>query len=141
MKTFAVLTPNKSAFLALSTNSVSAGFPSPVEDSRLRSIDLNQLLIKHQAATFLVQASGESMLEAGILPGDYLIVDKSLTAKTGDIVIAYTGGEFLVKRLRKINQVLHLVAENKNLNFKAIKVNNEVMIWGVVSGVVRNIKK
>ena len=67
---------------------VSAGFPSPAEDYVEKTIDLNELCIQHPAATFFVRVQGESMIEGGIFPNDVLVVDRSLRAKHGDIVIA-----------------------------------------------------
>ena len=74
--------------IPLYTNSVSAGFPSPADDYLEDKVDLNQYLVKHPASTFLVRASGESMINAGIFPNDILVVDRSLKAESGKVVIA-----------------------------------------------------
>ncbi|KEY57115.1 translesion error-prone DNA polymerase V autoproteolytic subunit [Serratia sp. DD3] len=76
-----------------------AGFPSPAQDYIEAQLDLNHYLILHPSATYFVRAEGESMVEAGILSGDLLIVDKALMPKHGDIVIAAVAGEFTVKKL------------------------------------------
>jgi len=123
--------------LPLFVSQVSAGFPSPAEEAVDAGIDLNRLLIAHLAATFLVRAVGESMIEAGIFSGDLLVVDRSLTAIPGEIVVAYVDDQFLVKRLTKNRDGLYLVAENKQFTFKPIKVTAEVVIWGVVSSVIK----
>ena len=68
-------------------DSVSAGFPSPATDYMENKLDLNEYLIKHPASTFIVKAKGLSMTDAGILSGDLLIVDRSITPKSNDIVI------------------------------------------------------
>lgn len=78
---------------------VSAGFPSPAEDYVEKSLDLNELCIQHPAATFFVRVQGESMVEAGIFPNDVLVVDRSLRAKHGDIIIASLESEMTVKQL------------------------------------------
>ena len=78
-----------------------AGFPSPADDYIETMLDLNEYLIKHPAATFFVKASGESMVNAGIHSGDILIVDRSLEAVHGKIVIAALNGELTVKRLSR----------------------------------------
>ena len=83
------------------TSRVQAGFPSPADDHLEDTLDLNTHLIHHKEATFFVKAQGDSMIGAGIQQGDILIVDKSLTAKSGKIVIAVVDGEFTVKRLHK----------------------------------------
>ncbi|WP_053140924.1 translesion error-prone DNA polymerase V autoproteolytic subunit [Erwinia billingiae] len=77
-----------------------AGFPSPAQDYVEASLDLNELCIRHRSATYFVRASGNSMTDAGIKDGDLLVVDKSVTAAHGDIVIAAVDGEFTVKVLQ-----------------------------------------
>jgi SOS-response transcriptional repressor LexA len=68
--------------------SVEAGFPSPAEEELVDTLSLDDLLIQNREATFLLKVSGDSMINAGILPGDMVIIDKGLTPKSGDIVIA-----------------------------------------------------
>lgn len=80
--------------------SVVAGFPSPAEQYLEPPLDLNALLVKRPAATYFVRVEGDSMINAGINPGDLLVVDRSLTPADGDIIIASVDGEFTVKRLR-----------------------------------------
>ncbi len=123
--------------IPLYASPVSAGFPSPAEDVVEMGIDLNKLLIAHPAATFLVRAAGTSMIEAGIFSDDLLVVDRSIQAVPGAIVVAYYADEFLVKRLVKKSDGLYLVAENKNFSFRPVKVTEEIIIWGVVRSVVR----
>ena len=79
---------------------VKAGFPSPADDYLETPLDLNEKLIHNPAATFIVRVSGDSMKDASILPGDYLVVDKSLDAHAGSIVVAVVNNEFTLKRLR-----------------------------------------
>lgn len=123
--------------LPLYSSNVQAGFPSPAEDYVEGKLDLNQHLIKHPSATFFVKVSGESMRDAGIFPGDMLVVDKSIAAKHGKIVIAAIDGQLTVKKLQITSQATYLVPANKE--FKAIKLlpENEVIIWGVVTNVIR----
>ena len=118
------------------TSRVQAGFPSPADDHLEDTLDLNTQLIHHKEATFFVKAQGDSMIGAGIQQGDILIVDKSLTAKSGKIVIAVVDGEFTVKRLHKYKGNITLKAENPD--FKDIKIggDDELIIWGVVTSVI-----
>ena len=116
---------------------VSAGFPNPAEGSIEQHIDLNQLMIKHQNATFFARARGDSMIEAGILDGDLLIVDRSVTPRHQDIVLAYAEGGFLVKRLVLQSNRYYLQAENKHSAFTPLLVSEDVLIWGVVTGITR----
>lgn len=141
--TFVLFTANTSTMQTVPFFSagVSAGFPSPADDYIEMGIDLNKLLIRHPAATFIVQASGSSMIDVGIYSGDLLIVDRSLEATANAIVVAHTNNEFLVKRLVKQGQLFYLMAENKNHLYAPIQVTEEVVIWGVVSAVVRSLEK
>jgi DNA polymerase V len=119
--------------LPLYSSKVQAGFPSPADDYIERYLDLNAHYIKHPSATFLVTATGDSMVDAGIYSGDVLIVDKSLEAVDGKIVIAAINGELTVKRLsRKKGRVQLLPA---NPQYKPIDITDEqdVVIWGVVT--------
>ncbi|MDG2395298.1 translesion error-prone DNA polymerase V autoproteolytic subunit [Candidatus Thioglobus sp.] len=115
---------------------VQAGFPSPADDHLEDRLDLNKHLIHHQEATFFVRAQGESMLNAGIHPGDILVVDKSLPAKSSKIVIAVVDGEFTVKRLHKYKGKITLKAENPEFEDIEIREGNELIIWGVVTSVI-----
>ena len=117
-------------------NPVAAGFPSPADDYLEEKIDLNRYLVKHPASTFLVRASGESMINIGIFPDDILIVDRSLKAENGKVVIAAIDGELTVKRYRKKGNKITLEAENDS--YKSIKYNQEgeSYIWGIVTSVI-----
>lgn len=118
---------------------VSAGFPSPAQDYVEQTLDLNELCIKHPAATFFVRVEGESMIEAGIFPKDVLIVDRSLKAGHGDTVIASLHGEFTVKELHLKPQVM-LMPRNASYPPIYLSDSTELEIFGVVTGVVRNLK-
>ena len=80
--------------------SVVAGFPSPAEQYAEPQLDLNELLVKRPAATFFVRVEGDSMIGKGIFDGDLLVVDRSLTPRDGDVIIAAVDGDFTVKTLR-----------------------------------------
>ena len=118
------------------TSRVQAGFPSPADDHLEDTLDLNTHLIHHQEATFFVKAQGDSMIGAGIHQGDILIVDKSLTPKSGKIVIAVVDGEFTVKRLHKYKGSITLKAENPEFEDIKIRGTDELIIWGVVTSVI-----
>ncbi len=122
--------------LPLYSNSVSAGFPSPAEDYIECKLDLNEHLIQHPAATFFVRASGESMKDAGIQCGDMLIVDRSLEATHGKIVIAAINGELTVKRLSRKEGRVQLIPANKEYQPIDITEEQDLVIWGVVTHVI-----
>ncbi len=117
-------------------SAIPAGFPSPADDYIDRKLDLNELLIRHPAATFFVRVAGDSMVGAGIHSGDILVVDRALPAEHNRVVIAAVNGELTVKRLSKQNGKLYLLPENDG--FEPIEVTNEMQfeIWGVVAHVV-----
>ena len=117
-------------------DSVSAGFPSPATDYLENKLDLNEYLVKHPAATFIVKANGPSMIEAGISSGDLLIVDRSVTPKNDNIVIASVFGDLTVKKLRIKGPSLFLVSANNEYPSIEIKEEMECFIWGVVTYVI-----
>lgn len=122
--------------LPLFSDLVPCGFPSPAQDYVEKRIDLNELLVKHPSATYFVKSSGDSMNGAGISNGDLLVVDRSIKAAHGDIVIAAVDGEFTVKRLQLHPSVM-LVPENSA--YAAIMINSEdtLDIFGVVTFIVK----
>ncbi|MFI4956625.1 MAG: LexA family protein [Gammaproteobacteria bacterium] len=135
IKRFINRQPSKHS-LPLYSSKVPAGFPSPGEDHVERYLDLNDQLIKHPSATFFVTASGDSMTDAGIHSGDMLIVDRSIEATHGKIVIAAINGELTVKRLSKLEGKLQLLPANPKYKPIDITDNHDLVIWGVVTHVV-----
>tara|TARA_B100001029_G_scaffold129707_1_gene108662 strand:- start:1519 stop:1971 length:453 start_codon:yes stop_codon:yes gene_type:complete len=119
-------------------NGVSAGFPSPAEDHMHSKIDLNNLLIENPSATYYVRVNGDSMLGAGILSGDLLIVDRSIEVTNNCIVVAHLDGEFTVKRIKKIKNKIFLQAENNN--YKPIEITKEMdfELFGVVAHAIHH---
>ena len=118
--------------IPLLNDSVSAGFPSPADDYTEENIDLNEHLISNPFSTFFLRVKGDSMINAGIKDKDLIIVDKSLIAKPGNIIIAMIDGEFTKKRLSIKNDELYLKAENHNYPDFRFKNHIDVQIWGVV---------
>ncbi len=120
--------------------SVPAGFPSPAEDYVEGRLDLNAYLVEHEAATFYVRIKGDSMVNAGILSGDIIAVDRALDAHHGDIVLAVVDGELTVKELYRHRGVIRLLPHNPAFAPIEIRDGQELTIWGVVKGVVRKLK-
>ncbi len=115
---------------------IQAGFPSPATDYIEKSLDLNEYLIEHPAATYFIRVDGYSMINAGINPDDILIVDRAIEASNNKIVIAVYDGELTVKRLAVRKGIYYLVPENPQ--FDEIKITGEVefSIWGVVTFII-----
>ena len=121
---------------------ISAGFPSPADDYIENNLSISELLIKNQLSTFLMKASGESMIEAGINDGDVLVVDRSLEARSRDIVIAIFEGNLTVKRLIiKADGSAILKAENQLYKNILISEYTELEIWGVVTSAIHQFIK
>jgi len=114
---------------------VEAGFPSPAEEALGDTITLDDYLITKKEATFLLKVSGESMINAGINPDDYVVVEKGRDARLGDIVIAEVDDGWTMKRLAKEKGRVVLLPENPK--FSPIYPETELNIGGVVIGVVR----
>jgi DNA polymerase V len=116
---------------------VSAGFPSPAADFMETNIDLNKELSKNPLATFYIKVKGNSMIDAGINDKDVLVVDRSLDPQNNKIAICFIDGEFTVKRIQVEKDFLYLMPENTK--FAPIKVTeeNELIIWGIVTYVIK----
>ena len=132
------ISTNTKIKLPLVDTGISAGFPSPADDFLDSSIDLNKALIKNKAATFYGRVKGDSMTDAGIDDGDLLIIDKSLRPTNNKIAVCFIDGEFTVKRINIEKDVIWLKAENKK--YKSIKVtkDNDFIIWGIVTNVIKS---
>ena len=115
---------------------VSAGFPSPADDHIDRKLDLNELLIQNPAATFFVRVAGDSMRDAGINHGDILVVDRSLEATSGKIIIGIVNEDLTVKRLLLNRTSCRLVAENPDYPPVEIAEDTDFNVWGVVTSVI-----
>ena len=132
-------TSKKKLKLLIVESGISAGFPSPADDFLDYSIDLNKELINNPDATFYGRVKGNSMKNAGLDDGDLLIIDKSLEPRNGKIAVCFIDGEFTVKRIKIDKNVCWLVPENKD--YKPIKVSeeNDFLIWGIVTTVIKSL--
>ncbi|MFO8827602.1 translesion error-prone DNA polymerase V autoproteolytic subunit [Legionella pneumophila] len=133
------LKSRKSYKLPVFASKIQAGFPSPADDYIEGYLDLNTKFIKHPSATFVLQATGDSMVEAGIFSGDWLLVDRSIEPSDGRIVIAAVNGELTVKRLSKKGGIVQLLPANPKFKPIEITEENEMVIWGVVTLVLHEL--
>ena len=121
--------------LAFLGRMVPADFPSPADDYLEGEIDLARYLVERPAVSFMMRVSGPSMSGAGILDGDVLVVDRSLEARPGHVVIA---GEMTVKRLRRLRDGRSVLrAEHPGYPEIVVCEEHPAEVWGVVVGVVR----
>lgn len=118
---------------------IKAGFPSPAADFDEVRISLDQIVVKNKSATFYAKASGNSMIGAGISDGDILVIDRSLEPTNNKIVVCCIDGEFTVKRIKIEKQIVCLVPENDDFEPIYITENNQFVIWGIVTYVLKKI--
>lgn len=118
---------------------IKAGFPSPAADFDETKISLDNVLVKNHEATFYAKASGTSMIGAGIDDGDIMVIDRSLEPTDNKIAVCYIDGEFTVKRIKLEKDSVYLMPEN--VAFQPIKVaeENNLIIWGIVTYVIKSV--
>ncbi len=121
----------------LFSHKVPAGFPSPADDYIEGRLSLDEHLISNRNATFFIRAKGNSMVGAGIYDGDLLVVDKSITPASGQIVIAFIDGEFTVKRLILRDNKTILKVENLRFKNIELKEGQDLQVWGVVTSTIK----
>ena len=121
----------------LAVEGVSAGFPSPADDFKETRISLDKVAVKNEAATFYARVAGQSMIGAGLDDGDLLVIDRSLEPQDGKIAVCLIDGDFTVKRLKVEKDCIWLMAENKRYKPILVTEENELMIWGIVTHVLK----
>jgi len=121
----------------LGDSMVSAGFPSPADDSH-ETFDIVAHIVRHPTATFFMRVTGDSMTGAGIFDGDLLVVDRSLEVKSDDIVVAVLNGEFTIKRFRRDGSNIELIPENPKYRKITLNEDMEFEVWGIVTGTYKS---
>ena len=116
---------------------ISAGVPSPASDFVESRISIEKVVVKNKESTFYARVSGESMKNAGLDDGDILVIDRSEELKNNKIAVCYLNGEFTVKRVKIEKDHIYLVPENDK--YEPIKVTdeNEFIVWGIVTYVIK----
>jgi DNA polymerase V len=140
-KTLNFFTPERGKGIGqwLAEEGISAGFPSPADDFKEIRVSLDKELVKNKDATFYARVDGYSMIGAGLSDGDLLVIDRSLNPENGKIAVCLVDGDFTVKRIKKEKDKLFLVPENKKYKKIEIKEENELIIWGIVSYVIKKL--
>ncbi len=131
--------PEKPHEIPLGDSVVPAGFPSPADES-CETFDIVTHIVRRPEATFFMRVAGDSMVGAGIFDGDLLVVDRSIEAKSGDIVVAILDGEFTVKRFRSNHSAVELVPENPKYRKITLREGMALEIWGVVTGTYKSFR-
>ena len=133
-------TPSHGRLEAILINAgISAGFPSPAGDFKQERISLDKELIKNKEATFFARVSGESMINAGLEDGDLIVIDRSLEPTNNKIAVCFSDGEVTVKRLQVKKNKIWLKPENTNYKAIEVKEDNELIIWGIVTNVIKKL--
>ena len=132
------LKPGKRFFERALADSVRAGLPSPATDMQPEGLSIDNYLVGKPSRTILITVKGDSMIDAGIHPGDHVVVEKRVAATPGDIVVAIVDNEFTLKRLAREKGRLVLKPENKA--YPTIRPKDDAEIYGVVVGLVRKYK-
>ena len=116
------------------------GFGAAADDYAERGVDLNEQLIKNKPATFFLRVTGDAMVNAGIFHGDVLIVDRSLKAVNGKVIVAVWNGEMLVRRLERAFNKIRLIPESNRLSVIEVDIGcADFAIWGVVTYVIHSV--
>ncbi len=118
---------------------ISAGFPSPAGDFKQETISLDQELIKNKEATFFARVSGESMINAGLEDGDLIVIDRSIEPSNNKIAVCFIEGEFTVKRIIVKKDKVWLKPENSSYKAIEVKDNDQLVIWGIVTNVIKKL--
>lgn len=118
---------------------ISAGFPSSNDDVQGERVSLDDTLIKNKNATFYAKVNGQSMINAGLNHDDLLVIDRSLQPEDKKIAVCCIDGEFTVKRLRVKNNEVWLQPENPNYPIINITEDNDFVIWGIVTNVIKKV--
>lgn len=115
---------------------VQCGFPSPAADYAENDLSLTDYFVKNRDATLIIEARGDSMIDAGIFEGDILMIDRSIEPRPGDIVLAYLQGEFTLKTLKFVNGQPELHPQNSSGNYPVIRPGeyDDFQIEGVLVG-------
>ena len=119
-------------------SSVAIGFGSPADDTGVTRLDLNDILVKHPQATFLMRVAGDAMREAGIDSGDLVLIDRAITPAHGHVVIAVVADEFVCRRLFKQGDDLRLQATRPASADIVPDDGQELQVWGVVTHAVKS---
>lgn len=131
------LLPGKLFYPVKVLGTIQAGFPSPAEEENVDTISLDDWLIENKESSFMLKVTGESMIDAGIMPGDMVIVHRGRQPKTGNIVIAEVDGQWTIKIFTRAGVGQPVILKPANKNFKPIFAKDELRVAGVVTSVVR----
>lgn len=117
--------------------SVSTRFHSWAENDFSQSLDLNELIVQHRAATFFIRVQGDAMLDAGVSSGDILVVDRALSLANYKIIVARLDGQLIVRRVQLAGGCLILLGDENRSEPITITADRDFEVWGVVTYIIR----
>jgi repressor LexA len=129
------LKPGRRFFERIHAESVQAGLPTSAPNTVPDTLSIDEHLISNPSKSVLIKVKGDSMIDAGICPGDTVVVEKRPSANVGDIVVAFLDNEFTLKRFDREKGRVVLRPENKA--YPVIRPKSEVEVFGVVVGLFR----
>ena len=129
------LKPGKRFFERTLSESVHAGMPHPAFDSRPDTVSIDDYLVYHPSKTTLITVKGDSMIDAGLMEGDHIVVDRGAAATVGDIVVAIVDNQFTVKYLAQDKRGFYLKPGNPD--YDLIRPQGQMELYGVVTGSFR----
>lgn len=135
---FLYVDPLKEAILPFVSQGISCGFPSPAEGME-EEFDLLKHIIKDKNTTFFARVRGDSMSGIGMNDGDIVVVDKSLEPENNKVAVCFVDGEFTIKRIVLKDSKFFLVAENEKYQPIEITEDNNFVIWGIVTNIIKKI--
>lgn len=135
---FIYVDPLRSIVLPYVDQGISCGFPSPAEGLE-EEFDLNQHIVKNKDTTFFAKIRGDSMQGVGMEEGDIVVIDKSLEPTDNKIAVCFLDGEFTIKRIRILQSKLYLVAENEKYAPIEVTADNDFVIWGIVTNIIKKL--
>lgn len=131
------LTGGKRTLVDFINGTIECGFASPANDYIHSQIDIADLLIDNANATYVIQAQGVSMVDAGIETGDYLIIERGKEYQTNDIAVCCVNGEYTVKRVIVQGENARLIPANANFNEIILSEGDDLTVWGLVKWILK----
>ncbi len=116
---------------------VSTRFHSWAENDFSQTLDLNELIVQHRAATFFMRVKGDAMMDAGICSGDILVIDRALSLANNKIIIARLDGQLIVRRVQLAQGALILLGDERYCQPITITADRDFEVWGVVTYIIR----
>lgn len=124
---------------SLNLTKANAGFPGTADDLIETSLDLNRYIINKPSSTFFMRVDGESMIDAGIFPGDMIVVDRSISPSNQDTIVASLSGSLLIKKLKFIGSKKFLLSENNKFPPIRVDIRDDFEVWGTVTHLIRSL--